>query len=641
MLADLRNRNRLPNCIVLAAILLLGTAAYAPGLSGGFAFDDYVNIVQNSALRPDSLSYGTLLSAAMSSDAGPLRRPLASLSFFLNLRLGGIDPFSFKVVNLGIHLLNGWFAFCVLFRIFRHLPHAAGDARMTAAAAALIWTVHPLNLTAVLYIVQRMTSLAATFTLLAILSYLRAREAHLQPRSSTAKGWWLGVVAFGCLGVGAKESALLLPFYLILIEGTVHRFREAPTLRFLAWMIVCTAVACAAVLFGPLEYLERAFRGYPFTAFERFLTELRILVFYLRQILFPDPTEMALLHADWSISKSLFQPWTTSLAALFWAGGIVLSVLLRGRAPVLALGLGWFLVGHLLESTVMPLDLVYEHRNYLPSLGIFALVAQAVSLLTVRHENAGRLLLGGALVVCCAMTGYRAWQWSDPFTLALTEARHNPTSARARYEYGRLTFQHYLDDGSPALLARTRQELRASIDLGQEDFHPLVALANSYVMTRETVPEWVLRDLEAEMREKPPTTRRIDSVYPAVRCQISRVCPRTPALVLRTVGAALANPRLTPRLKSELLETLGVYYSNVLGDVGAARRVLEDAVRASPDNWTYRLRLLEILVVQKDTVAARIAVEQIAPAMDSWTRILEPGLAARYDSLKNKLAMIE
>lgn len=73
-------------------MLFATVAIYGTGLSGGFVFDDFPNIVHNEALRASAFSFQPLLDAALSSDSGPLARPLAMLSFAVQIATTGLSP---------------------------------------------------------------------------------------------------------------------------------------------------------------------------------------------------------------------------------------------------------------------------------------------------------------------------------------------------------------------------------------------------------------------------------------------------------------------------------------------------------------------------------------------------------------------
>ena len=624
---------------IVIFVVVLGSMVYLPGLGGDYVYDDYTNIVQNLALRPDSLSLNSILAAAVSSDSGPLNRPLASLSFLANFHFFGVSPLSFKITNLFIHVLNGCLVFYLLLRVLPRISGPRANVSAIAGLTAIVWTVHPFNLTGVLYIVQRMTSLAATFTLAAIICYLVARERAITCQPGRQFPAWTGVVTFGILGLATKESALLLPVFLVLIELTTYRFRAAKHLKWVYGIGIFVGLGGLWYLLGPLDFFAEAYRERPFNAVERTLTESRILIFYLAQILLPDPTRMALLHPDWTLSTNLWTPWTTLVAVGFWLFSVVISFVALRPYPVVTFGIGWFLVGHLMESTFVPLELIYEHRNYLPSIGVLCLASVGIVHLANLRPAAGRAVIGGVIAILCAMTAYRSWQWSEPFTLAFSEARHNPTSARTRYEYGRQQFQLYLSGGNPELLRKSRRELWAAIRYGNEDFHPLVGLINSYVLSRELVPEKLMKAFERELREETPNPRRLDAVFVAINCQMSHACPLAPNVVLRAVAATLANPRLPPALKAKMLEWLALYYSNSLGDLAAARSVMQEGVSVQPKDWMYRLRLAEVMAAQQDWPAARIEFGKLTPAVTSWVRITEPIPVKRFDELRAKLAV--
>ena len=157
--------------LALAGLVLIGLVGlvYLPGLGGGFAFDDYHTIVDNPSLDIQTLSWDALLDAAMSGvGIGPLARPLAMLSFAANRSVAGLRPEAYKLTNLAIHALNA----LLIFGLLRSwLPRLAPRAPTACAwLIAALWALHPINLTAVLYVVQRMTSLSATWV-----SKLRSR----------------------------------------------------------------------------------------------------------------------------------------------------------------------------------------------------------------------------------------------------------------------------------------------------------------------------------------------------------------------------------------------------------------------------------------------------------------------------------
>ena len=193
--------------LAVAAIAVLGWTVYLPGLPGNFVYDDFSNIVQNQSVHIDNLDIHSLSAAAGGTTAGPLKRPISMLSFALNWYFGGIDPLPYKLVNIAIHVLNGIMVFFFLGLLLKRMQPgmSVGVQSMIALASALAWTLHPINLSSVLYIVQRMNSLAALFTLLGLWVYLRGRS---RPELTTTSlvAVLLAAAVFGVMAALSKEN---------------------------------------------------------------------------------------------------------------------------------------------------------------------------------------------------------------------------------------------------------------------------------------------------------------------------------------------------------------------------------------------------------------------------------------------------
>ena len=575
-----------------ASIAAAAAVVYLPGLGGGFAFDDYQVIVGNDALNLTDVSVTAVLDAAFSSNTGPLKRPLAMLSFAVNHRISGLEPLGYKITNLGIHALNGVLLFLLLLKITPRLRRPAAPSSFALAwFIAALWAVHPLNLTSVLYVVQRMTSLSATWVLAACWLYVCARERQIERRP--VPPWQWSALA-GCAACGAltKEPALLLPLYLWVIEITALHFEGAGVLRRVyngTFAIVAVAVA-AMFLFAP-DIIFGGYHGRPFTWAERGFTELRVLLGYLRLLLLPALGGFTLFHDDFAISRSLVAPLT-----MLWAGAVLAALVLaawRTKLAALRFGVAWFLLGHALESTIYPLELMHEHRNYLPAIGpLLALVVGAHAVL--ERRCAGRLQagLGTAVVLLfAALTALRADIWSDPRALVEFEAAHHPRSARNSYEAGRVRVLQAGADNF-ALHASGIALLERSLALTSNPKQPISALVMVAADDRDRAR---LERMLAILRDQPLRMGRVRVVRDLVYCQGYGKCRRDPAVVLELVENILANPTLSQGARWYVLEWLAVYYARVLGDQTAAIRVLEDAWAQAPRSRELPLRLAEVL----------------------------------------------
>ena len=220
---------------LLAGLLALTTLVYVSGLNGGFLFDDYPNIVDNDGVKPSTASISALAKAAMSSPSSEFKRPLASLSFAANYLVSGMNPFAMKLTNLAIHLLNGLLVFLVSRAILRASltrQHGrnprAGD--LSAALIAGAWLCLPINVTAVLYVVQRMESLANLFVLAGLLGYIAVRRRMQSDRSKVLPAAMVAsLVIPTTLGLLAKETAVMLPLYAIVVEVALFGLRSVPS----------------------------------------------------------------------------------------------------------------------------------------------------------------------------------------------------------------------------------------------------------------------------------------------------------------------------------------------------------------------------------------------------------------------------
>ena len=481
--------------LYVLALLVLVLLVYAPGLHGPFLLDDFPNFVQHPLAAIERLDLESLRNAALSNDSGPSGRPLAALSFSLNYWFAGqrFEPFWFKLTNVVIHLLN---TLLVLVLVRRLLPgllpraqalHAHADTLALAVTAA--WALHPLQLTSVLYVVQRMTSLASLCMLAGLVVYLhgRARLAAGRPGGAlVALGGLAGGVA---LGVLFKEIALLLPLYAFVVEYAALERHTLPPLarRFINGLFAVLVAFPAAIVIGAWaarpEWLSGAFGGRPFTLVERLLTESRVLFDYVGMVVAPRPGAFGLFHDDVVVSHGLMEPPTTALALAGWALLVLMAIVSRVRGRrLLSFALGWFLVGHALESSVFPLELMHEHRNYLASLGVISgvllLLADGLTRMT-RAARPALLLVFAFAIAPAALTFARAATWGDTATLVAATLRHQPSSPRTHllaaqyafasgalgdaYEYSRIATRLARDDVS-GLLNRLRIVERALRD---------------------------------------------------------------------------------------------------------------------------------------------------------------------------------
>lgn len=452
-------RTRVSTVMALLTLLALTIASYWSGLRGPWLFDDFPNVIENPFVRLASLEIPDLARAAFGGQgAGPFGRPVAYLSLALNHYWadGTSSAFPFKLINVVIHAINVMLVWLLAGAVARRLPRLA-PAPVFALAVATLFALHPIMLSSVLYVVQRMTSLAATFSLAALLCWLRARQCTaafaagpapadlLAPVAKRTAGgvraaaWLVAGGMFFVLGVFTKENAVLtLPLALLLDAALFASARPwcvwerlAPRAR---WAVLGLAAAAAAlVLAAAAQHFAGGYAARGFTLAERLLTEARVLWFYLGLIVLPRIDAFGLHHDDIALSTGWLAPWSTlpAVAGLALLLGIGLWAL--RRRPLLAIGILWFLIGHSLEGSFIPLEIAHEHRNYLPALGPFMLLAGVFCFIWQRMPRRQAGLLAGLVVAALAgTTALRASQWRDELSFSRYEVAHHPGSARAR-----------------------------------------------------------------------------------------------------------------------------------------------------------------------------------------------------------------
>lgn len=419
------------------ALAFLVFLPYAGSLRAPFTFDDEPNIVKNTALQVRDLSPAALAAAATGSPEK--RRWLPNLTLALNYYFSGQDTFSYHVVNVAVHLAAAVFLY-LLFHAVLILPQSGVEpalARPVAFAAALLWGVHPVNTNAVTYIVQRMTSMAAMFSFAALFFYLRFRIAEKESRKRW--GWLAGAVVAALFAFASKENSYMLPLCAVGLEFfflflTRRRERGRLAVAAVAALVFLAAVAVAVMGVDVAGAILKGYAGRDFTLSQRLMTEARVVFHYLGLLALPLPTRLNLAY-DYPISTGLLSPPTTiaAIAGVFLLAAAVVP--LFGRSRLWSFAIFWFLVNLVIESTVIPLELVFEHRLYLPSAFLF--LAASVSVSRLLRQPVVAVAVCALLAVLFSLgTFARNRVWASESALWEDVARKSPSLARSWVNLG-------------------------------------------------------------------------------------------------------------------------------------------------------------------------------------------------------------
>jgi protein O-mannosyl-transferase len=605
--------------VCAAVLIIVVVLIYYPGLSGDFFFDDNVTIVDNPALKLFDGSFSSLIAASSGGVASPLGRPLSMASFALNQHFSGPTPFYFKLVNLLIHLANGGLVFVLASQLWSRLS-SGGRSFPAACWVTAVWLLHPINLAPVLFVVQRMTSLAAFFTLAALCLYLYGRQRM------GVRGWVaiaISLLALWPLGIMAKETALLLPLFIMICEWLVLGGLRLVPPR-VSWSIaIILGLAATWALLANWRLIASGYEFRDFGLFERLLTEARVLWFYLLQLFIPWPDLFSLYHDDFQISLGLLSPPQTLLAVGGWAFVIALAFRLRKRAPLFAFAVAWFLAAHTLESTLLPLEIAYEHRNYIASLGI--LLWLAALLFSAPAHKFGKVpkhvLAACFLFFVALVTALRADQWGNEYRRTQLEAMIHPNSARASYEAGFALMERALLDGQGGNSVAYQMTVFHFKRAAALDRNGKAALIGQlYLDCLANAPKDA--DLRIALSERFATT----PFRPGDRGLVhglstllveNRLClDETEAQAL--LAAALSNPAATGSVRAMIYAVAMDYAIGGLKSLPLALDHARAAVASDPGSAPMRINLIRLLLASGNESEARqqyqaLSSLQIAP----------------------------
>lgn len=580
---------------------------YMMSLKGPFIFDDIPNIERNVQIRVESWTLESL--RAVFADSLQSRRPVVNLTFAVNYYLHEYDVLGYRIFNIALHVVNSLLVYLLALSTLRTPALAARYQKVgvVALSAAALFLVHPVAIQSVAYVVQRMTSLGAFFYLVSLLCYVRWRSGN-----SSHPGWLVaaGLLA-ALLAFGSKEFTATLPLIVVFYELFFFRDLKLPPLRLALGSLLLALGVLALVSYVFLDglTLERLVSGYAerdFTLVERLLTETRIVVYYLSLFVFPYPGRLNLDY-DFPLSTSLLEPVTTALSLCLLAGLLVSTLLLSRRYRLPCFAILWFLVNLVIESSVIPLELIYEHRTYLPFVFLFIAFAAAV---VGRHtaQRIGESIVLSLFVVFSLWTFQRAAAWGDAVSLWSDVAEKSPEKARPHNNLG-------------AVLRETGRDVEAipqfekAIALDPNYANPYQSLGDIYYRMGD--PRRAVGPFQEYVRLVPDSADGHKNLAVALE-DVHRVNE-----AVKHYEKAI---RLDPR-SIDARHYLAVLLFNQGRPPQRSIQLLEEAISLAPDSIELRMSLVAIL----QRAGKR---EQV---MDQLNRVLQldPGRRDALDLLRN------
>lgn len=425
--------------LFLTGMCLWGRLIYSNTFNVPFVFDDEAFILHNPTIRNFS-------DGALWQDLNYQKRFVAFFSFALNYRLHGFNVVGYHLVNLAIHLFT---SLCVvwLVRLLLGTPRLreekiAAHKNILALLSGWLFISHPIQTEAVTYISQRFESLATLFYVFSVCCYIKGRM--LGGSSQKRFGFFFVSAVSMILGMLTKEIVFTLPLVLILFEGVFwgtavypqSKGGNPPTQK--VYWIWLGSIFLVSLLFFSKFVLDiptilNQHNDVGITSGKYFLTQLRVIIKYLRLLFLPLGQN---LDYDFPLSLGLFNGPTLGsllcLLALLFTG-----FKLTRRYTLVGFGILWFFLTLSITSSIVPiLDVIFEHRLYLPSVG-FVIAFCAGLFYLIRNVRVFVLCLGGIILIFSFLTYQRNAVWADDVTLWEDVVRKSPLKSRPYVNLGK------------------------------------------------------------------------------------------------------------------------------------------------------------------------------------------------------------
>jgi len=433
------------------------------------------------------LIYSNSLEAAFGKSS-PKKRQIGNITFALNYYFHQYNLAGYHVVNIITHILNGILLYLFINITLRVLKAESSkpkgenknpipesiDSSFIAFFAALFWLVNPVHTQSVTYIVQRLNSLAAMFFIMSFLFYVKGRivqkrgshnpepDKNTQQKTQKKKSktrnsrdipqrtaryhyiWFSGSALAWMLALGCKQIAATLPIFIYLYEWYFFQNLSKDWLKhtlkyFFAILVLFGLTTFALTDLNPLEKIISGYAQKDFTLMERVLTEFRVVIYYLGLLFYPHPSRLRLDY-DFPLSHSLINPVTTLLSIGAIIGLIVLAFYSARKDRLISFCIVWFFGNLIIESSIIPLAIIFEHRTYLPSMFVCLLVVVLV-FRYIRKKWIAAGILCAAILVFSIWTYQRNIVWKDAVSLWSDNVQKTPNKAGPRNGLGLALFE--------------------------------------------------------------------------------------------------------------------------------------------------------------------------------------------------------
>ncbi len=647
---NIENETLLSDCrkfvfsfISLGILILI---LYSNTFHASWHFDDEGNILDRHSIHLTDFSWDQIRGTFFNKN-GHLYRPVANLSLAVNYYFSRDNVWGYHLVNTLIHFITAAFLFLFVYQILR-LPllrrKYGRHAYFVALLSSVLWTTNPIQTQAITYIVQRMASMAGMFYIMSMYFYIHGRVSS----QKVVKAFAYSVcVITGLLACGSKENAAMLPFTIILLDLVlIQGPSKKNVLRTGILILLCALVAQALMWWTrglSIFSLESFIRDYSlrnFTLMERLLTESRVIVFYISLLLYPTPSRLCILHTP-MISTGLFDPPTTFLSILCILGMIVFALTAAKKFPLLSYCILFFFLNHIIESSIFPLELVFEHRNYIPSMLFFVPISILLmkGLRAFSNRPAMQRIITVFIISVIISNGHgtfvRNVTWRTEESLWIDVIDKYPNSRRGYHNLG----YYYLKKGE---LSQAETYHKHALMLSESSYGNRSHITH-YDLGLNYEKRGNLKDAEDQFRMSIATTPSAVLFSPAqnnlgVLLLYEKRYKEALEIFARALGDDPNNPDLHHNLGvlliktgqpreaiieftraldlgntgHETLEYLGISYKR-LGEYGKAAYYLRLAISKNPRSILTHLHLAEVYLIRgKKGTAERLIAEALS-----------------------------
>lgn len=454
---------RLFQAALVALLLLTIALLYYPGFNGAFYYDDVRPLSPLATIT----NFDSALVYISSESSGPLGRPITMLSFLANRNdwpsvtsTGNIS--AFFIFNVILHLANGLLVFLLTYFIGKLYQGEKQSNYWLAITVSAFWLVLPIQVSTSLIAIQRMAGLSAFFVFSGLLLYIyglykqsieSAKNIH---NNHGLPLQLIGLIAFTLLAMFSKENGALLPIFVLVLETTLLANVSTIQYRRKLRLSVCSAVLITLLLY--LAYLtfntsnELSHRD--FTLIERILTQPQILVEYLHLAFIPDITAFNPFHDNYRPVSDLLSSNKALFSLLLLISLLGSALYYRLKQPLFSFAVLWFFAAHLLESTVISLELYFEHRNYVALFGPCLALIFTFTKIKKRYQNLAVTSFSLYWMLLCACLLLTTQLWGQPRLAAQIWQAKQIGSARATAYLSNIYLQTGKIESAQQLLAK-------------------------------------------------------------------------------------------------------------------------------------------------------------------------------------------